>query len=174
MTSDLGTVETVGDTYVLRYERRFAHPVRRVWAALTDPAEMVAWWADADVDLTLGGKVELRWLNSRDDTPATVARGTVSALEPPHLVEYDTDVHGVLRWELRETADGCALTFICTVALPDEFVLKNLAGWHIHLDHLAGALDGRPVDWPQWWTEHYPAWEQHHARYADAVPGAAT
>jgi hypothetical protein len=80
----------------------------------------------------------------------------------------------VLRWELRETADGCALTFICTVALPDEFVLKNLAGWHIHLDHLAGALDGRPVDWPQWWTEHYPAWEQHHARYADAVPGAAT
>jgi uncharacterized protein YndB with AHSA1/START domain len=167
MTSDLGTVRKSGDTYVLRYERQFAHPVQRVWAALTHPAEMRAWWADADVDLRLGGQVELRWLNVRDDKPGTVARGTVSALEPPYLVEYDTDVHGVLRWELRETDDGCALTFLCTVALPEEFFLKNLAGWHIHLDHLADALDGRPVEWPHWWTEHYPAWEQHHQRYAD-------
>jgi uncharacterized protein YndB with AHSA1/START domain len=140
-----------------------------VWSALTVPAEMAAWWAEAEVDLTLGGAVQLRWLNTRDDQPATVARGTVSALEPPYLVEYDTDVHGVLRWELRETGDGCALTFVATVALPEEFLLKNMAGWHIHLDHLAEALDGKRVDWPRWWTEHYPTWEQHHARYASQI-----
>src|SRR5438309_7660891 len=111
MTSDLGTVQTRDDSYLLRYERPLAHPIDDVWAALTDPAEMVGWWADADVDLVLGGKVELRWLNTDDEGNAAVARGTITALDPPHLVEYDTDVHGLLRWELAEQPDGCLLTF---------------------------------------------------------------
>jgi uncharacterized protein YndB with AHSA1/START domain len=34
----------------LRDERHFDHSIERVWAALTETAEMVAWWGDADVD----------------------------------------------------------------------------------------------------------------------------
>ena len=33
-----GTLETRDGRHVLRYERRLAHPVERVWAALTQPS----------------------------------------------------------------------------------------------------------------------------------------
>jgi hypothetical protein len=39
------------------------------------------------------------------------------------------------------------------------------AGWHIHLEHLADALDGRPVDWPAGDAEHRPRWRAIHEEY---------
>ena len=57
--SAAGTLETRDGRHVMRYERRLAHPVDRVWAAITRPAELRAWLADADLDLTVGGRVEL-------------------------------------------------------------------------------------------------------------------
>ena len=114
-----GTLEHRDGTYILRYERHLRHPLDRVWAALTEPEQIGAWLAEADLDLVAGGAVELRWLNAEDDGDryAAVARGHVTALDPPHLLELDTDVHGVLRWELREEADGTGLTFMVTVAI---------------------------------------------------------
>jgi hypothetical protein len=40
-----------------------------------------------------------------------------------------------------------------------------LAGWHIHLDHLADGLAGRAQDWQRWTEEQLPRW-QDHDRYA--------
>ena len=42
----------------------------------------------------------------------------------------------------------------------------SLAGWHVHLDHLQEALEGKSVDWQHWWDDFYPCWEQAHALYA--------
>src|SRR5215211_7251136 len=39
-----GTLETVDGRPALRFERRLAHPVERVWRAVTDPDEMPAWF----------------------------------------------------------------------------------------------------------------------------------
>ena len=36
------------------------------------------------------------------------------------------------------------------------------AGWHVHIDFLEDALDGRPVDWPHWPKER---WEKHNEVY---------
>ena len=112
-----GTLLHRDGTYILRYERRLRHPLDRVWAAITEPAQIAEWLGEADLELVDGGSVELRWLNAKDDGDryAAIARGRVSALDPPHLLELDTDVHGVLRWELREEADGTGLTFTVTV-----------------------------------------------------------
>jgi uncharacterized protein YndB with AHSA1/START domain len=169
-----GTLVHRDGTYILRYERHLRHPLDRVWAALTEPEQIGAWLAEADLDLVAGGAVELRWLNARDegDRYAAVARGHVTALDPPHLLELDTDVHGLLRWELREEADGTGLTFTVTVALDHDQALSNVAGWHVHLEHLEDALAGRPVDWPHWWDEHYPRWQDLHAGYAARYPEA--
>src|SRR4051794_17744470 len=52
-----GTLDTRDDRHVMRYERRLAHPVERVWAALTQPSELRGWLADADIDLVAGGRV---------------------------------------------------------------------------------------------------------------------
>ena len=161
-----GTLQTRDGRHVLRYERRLAHPIERVWAAVTDPAELRGWLAEAEVDLAAGGRVRLRWLNTDDEGNTAIATGRVTALDPPRLVEYETEPHGVLRFELREEDDGTALTFTVTTPAPADQVELARSGWHIHLEHLADALDGRPVDWPRWSEEHRPRFDEIHAAYA--------
>ena len=148
-----GTLERRDEHQVIRFERRIGHPVERVWRALTDPDEIAAWLALSELDLEEGGRVVLRWQNTDDEGNTAVARGTVSALEPPRLLEFDTDIHGRLRWELEPVEDGTALTF---------------AGWHIHLDHLVVVLDGGTFDWENWTRDHRPDWERVHEHYTDA------
>ena len=160
-----GTIESRGDDRVLRYERRFAHPIERVWAALTERSELHAWLADAELDLRPGGRVRLAWLNTDDRGNHAVATGTVTALEPPHVFEIDIEPHGRLRWELREEDAGTLLVLTVALRAPSDQIALALAGWHIHLEHLADALDGRPVDWPAWDAVHRPHWEELHAAY---------
>jgi hypothetical protein len=62
------------------------------------------------------------------------------------------------------------LTFTASYPERDEETrLSLLAGWHIHLDHLADALEGRAQDWPRWMDEQLPRWQEHHERYAARV-----
>ena len=81
----------------LRFERDLNHPIDRVWAAITEPHEIEAWLARAEIDLREGGRVRLEWLNTDENGQRyehAVATGTVARLEPPRLIELDTDVHG--------------------------------------------------------------------------------
>ena len=164
-----GTLERHGDRQVLRFERRLDHPVDRVWRALTEPGEIAEWLALAELDLTEGGRVVLSWQNTHPDGNSAVARGTVTALDPPRLVEFDTDIHGRLRWELEPDGEGTALTFTADAQLPPDWELEVLAGWHIHLDHLEAVLDGGTIDWPNWSRDHMPEWERIRERYAARV-----
>jgi uncharacterized protein YndB with AHSA1/START domain len=157
-----GVLETVaGDHAVLRFSRRIACPVERVWAALTDPAELTGWWGQADVDLVEGGKFVLRWLNTDDCGNRAEMHATITRLEPPRLLETTGDLHGVLRWELRPDGDGTLLAFSSTLELPAEFRTRVLAGWHWHLDALAAFLGGTPAD-----LVNVTGWDQIHQRYA--------
>jgi len=160
-----GTMERRGDRRVIRFERRLAHPVERVWRALTEPGEIAAWLALAELDLTEGGRVVLTWQNTDTEGNTAVARGTVTALNPPKVLEFDTDIHGTLRWELEPDGDATVLTFTAEVELPEEHELEVLAGWHIHLDHLEHVLDGGTIDWPNWGRDHMPDWQRIHDRY---------
>jgi uncharacterized protein YndB with AHSA1/START domain len=164
-----GTLERHGDRQVLRFERRLDHPVERVWRALTEPDEIAAWLALAELDLREGGSVVLSWQNTDPDGNSAVARGTVTALDPPRLVEFDTDIHGRLRWELEPDGDGTTLTFTAQAQLPPDWELEVLAGWHIHLDHLEAVLDGQAIDWPNWGRDHMPDWERIRERYEARV-----
>jgi uncharacterized protein YndB with AHSA1/START domain len=170
-TATDGTVETRDGTHVVRFERALHHSVERVWAAITEPDELVKWLGAAELDLVPDGRVQVRWLNVRspDDDP-TILRARVTEVDPPYLLEYEGEPHGVLRFELREAGEHCVLTFTSTVAgLTDEQLLMNLAGWNSHLDHLVDALDNDvSVDWWQWYDEHYPTtWQGHYDRYKE-------
>ena len=157
--TDYGTLETRDDgTYVLRYERRLNHPVETVWAALTEPRQIEAWWARAaELELTEGGRARFEWLNG----PA-VANGRITRLEPPTTIEFDTDIHGRLTWELRPQDGGTHLTLTVTNEIPEEHRVKVMAGWHVHLDFLEDALDGRPVDWAKWPIDRWQVLDDHY------------
>src|SRR5207249_2423128 len=89
----------------------------------------------------------LRWLNTDDQGNSAVLHGTITELEPLRVIEYLGDIHGRLRWELRRDGNGCVLTFTSTLPAPNERLVSSLAGWDIHLDHLAAA-HVRPVARP--------------------------
>jgi uncharacterized protein YndB with AHSA1/START domain len=162
-----GTLEHRGDQQVIRFERRLDHPVERVWRAVTEPDELARWLALAELELREGGRVVLTWQNTDDEGNTAVASGTVSALDPPRLIEFDTDIHGRLRWELEPDGDGTVLRFTAEAQLPDDFQLEVLSGWHIHLDHLEEVLDGGTIDWPNWDTAHKPDWDLIRAHYGE-------
>ena len=141
-----GVLETVGDRQAIRFERRLAHPIERVWAALTEPGELIGWWGEADIELVEGGRFTLRWLNVDDEGNRYAMHATITRLDPPRLLETVGDAHGTLRWELRPVAGGTLLTFSSTLALPAEERARALAGWHYHLDALAATLAGGSVE----------------------------
>jgi uncharacterized protein YndB with AHSA1/START domain len=165
ITTADGTIETRGDTSVLRYQRHLRHPIERVWQAITDPDEIEAWLARADLELARGGGIRLEWLNTDADGnryEQAVARGTITELDPPNVLQYDTDVHGVVRWELDDADGGTRLTLTVAIELPPERITENRSGWHVHLDFLEEALEGERVDWANWPRDR---WQAHHDRY---------
>ena len=167
MTAQDCTTETLDDgRRRLTFERRLNHPIERVWAALTEPHELEAWLARAEVDLTTGGRISLEWLNTDEDGNRyenAAATGTITRLDPPHLLEFDNDVHGLLRWELSDAGGATDLTFTSILALPDDVAARTQAGWHTHLDFLEEWLaDGTRIDWPNWPRER---WAAHNERY---------
>jgi uncharacterized protein YndB with AHSA1/START domain len=171
-----GTLETRDGRHVLRYERFLAHPVARVWAALTEPHELIGWLARSDAAFTtVGDAVQLSWLNSDGEGNQAVARGRITELEPGRVLELDTDLHGVLRWELEPDGSGTRLVFSADLPVPDDAqarleewgIESTRAGWHVHLEHLEDALDGRPVDWPRWDEQHRPRWRELYELYRE-------
>ena len=152
-----GTLELREGWYALRFARHLAHPVGRVWAALTEPEQLATWLAEAEIDLVEGGAVVLRWRNTNEHGAQIVVQGAITRLLPERLLEIDTDVHGTLCWQLHEEGDGCVLTFTSTVAIPAAWLPLGFAGWHTHVALLADALDGYPVDWAHWSRDRWEA-----------------
>ncbi len=160
---DLGSVSLRRGRYELRFVRHLDHPPERVWAAITDPGELVAWWGAATVELAAGGRFDVRWLNTGDET--VELHGTIVELDPPRLLALDTDLHGPIRFELAEEHGGTRLVFTTSPEAKGPMVPITQAGWHVHLDFLAEALDGRAVDWPRWPRGR---WDAVHQRYVAA------
>jgi hypothetical protein len=77
-----GTLEArVDGTYVLRFERRLAHPPEKVWRALTEPDQLRQWFpTDIEGERKLGAKLLFVF---RDDAPR--------AEDMPELLEHDPE-----------------------------------------------------------------------------------
>ncbi|MBC3841615.1 hypothetical protein GXW82_19130 [Streptacidiphilus sp. 4-A2] len=161
-----GIVQTRDERHrTLCFRRHLDQPVAAVWPYLVRPELLAQWLAAADtLEPAEGGAVALRWLNTDGR-----AAGTVSRYDPPTLVEYDTDAHGRIRFELQDEGGGTALALEVTLPAPVEDLASRLAGWHLHLDYLADALDGDPADWSNWDLDRVERWQPlddwYRARY---------
>ncbi|ALV47170.1 hypothetical protein MB46_18420 [Arthrobacter alpinus] len=155
----------------LSLTRQYAAAPEVVWAMLTDPEKTQMWWAKVRGQSKTGSSFDLKWLNLKDEGHGIESDwwyGRIVEANEPSLLEFSNDMHGRIRIELTPAENGTRLVFTNVIAVQPEVVLMSLAGWHVHLDHLQEALDGKSVDWQHWWDDFYPCWEQAHALYAGA------
>ena len=129
-----------GTRSTLVFVRQLRHPPTKVWAALTDPAQLRQ-WAPFTTDRNLGnvGEPTLTMIDGQNTTLAA----HITRSEPPTLLEY-TWGDDVLRWELDATEHGTRLTLHHTTDDP-TMSPKAAAGWHICLVVAERLLDGRPI-----------------------------
>jgi uncharacterized protein YndB with AHSA1/START domain len=178
-----GALEVRDDgKYVLRFERRLAHPPERVWRALTEPKELRQWFpTDIEGERRLGARLRFAF---RDDAPKAAEMpellehdpadldGEVTEFDPPRVLAYTWgDEH--LRWELEPLPDGCRLalahTFDERSGIPHPAgVLRRAArdasGWEVCLDSLEGILKGRQGEPGEQWQPLYERYVEKFSR----------
>jgi uncharacterized protein YndB with AHSA1/START domain len=144
------TLLRTGDRPILRFERHLSKPVDVVWAAVTDPAEMRAWFPTrVEIDEWKAGATLMHHFDEHDIDPLP---GTVLEWEPPHRVSFTwgTDTIG---FELTSTPDG-GTTFVLTEELGANIAARNAAGWDSCLDRLEHGVEREP-------------WKTRFDRYAE-------
>jgi uncharacterized protein YndB with AHSA1/START domain len=126
----------------VRVERDYAHPIERVWQAVTTPEHLGAWFpSPVEVDLRPGG--EVRFAAFEGDPGAT---GTVEAVEAPRRLTFTWGADR-LTFELAPNGDGT--TFALIHSFDDHYGAASFAtGWELCLAGLRNVLAGEPVPPP--------------------------
>jgi uncharacterized protein YndB with AHSA1/START domain len=157
--NDLGTLTAEGTTRTLRYERVLSHPPTDVWAALTEPDRLGDWLAAAEVEPGPNGTISL------DFGEGGIEKGRITVWDPPRALAYqwnfvgETPTH--VSWELVPEDDGVATRLTLEHALLEPGVAPDYgAGWHAHLDGLAGHLSGAGSDWGTRFEELRPRYAE--------------
>ena len=143
-----GTLVTIDGRPALRFERRYPHGLERVWRAVSDRAEMGAWFpSDVVGDRAVGAELlfddesqraaaHASGEPTRDDGPPF--GGRVVVYDPPTVFSF-TWGGELLRFELVPDGDGTRLVFTQVLSHP-SVAARNGSGWHACLDALGRAL----------------------------------
>jgi uncharacterized protein YndB with AHSA1/START domain len=168
-TTDRGTFREDDDGRpTVRFERIYDLPIDRVWALVSEPAELAHWFPFPEVtlDLTMGGEAEF---TGDPNAPGAVVAGRVTALDPPRLLAFDWG-GDELRFELdRLAADRTRLTFTDLLEAEDA-AARNAAGWDLCLEALSARAAGKAV--PE--RGGRGAWQRRYQAYVSAgLPSGA-
>jgi uncharacterized protein YndB with AHSA1/START domain len=178
-----GALEVRDDgKYVLRFERRLAHPPDRVWGALTEPDRLRHWFpTDIEGERKAGARIRFVFREGEgpteemsevlEDTAPKTLDGEITDLDEPRLLAY-TWGDEALRWELRPDGDGCLLAFTHTFDArggnfrhpegPRKKGARDASGWELCLNGLEAVLDGRRIELDQ---EPDERWQGLYERY---------
>jgi uncharacterized protein YndB with AHSA1/START domain len=129
-----------GEKWTLVVVRELRHPPEKVWAALTDPAQLRE-WAPFDADRSLGAVGTVKLTTVGAPTPQ-VSETRVTRAEAPTLLEYkwgDND----MRWQLEPLGKGTRLTLWHNI--DRRYISMGAAGWHICIDVLDHLIAGDPL-----------------------------
>jgi uncharacterized protein YndB with AHSA1/START domain len=152
-----------GDDWMLAFDRHLRHPREKVWRALTEPADVSAWFpADIVGERSVGAP--LRFVFREGEGPESV--GEMRVFDPVDVLEFSWGVE-IMRFELREAEGGAAtdLRFVNTFVDIGK-AARDAAGWHSCLDLLASHLDGTAPE-PERWREVHP-------HYVERLPPEAS
>jgi uncharacterized protein YndB with AHSA1/START domain len=147
-----GTLIEIDGRPTLRFERRLAAPVERVWRAVTEEDEMRSWFPSAvQGERKVGAPLRFPF----DEHVADSFDGAVLTWEPMRVFEFTWN-GDVLRIELRPDGDGTTLVF--TQQLYDASIAARTgSGWHLCLARLDEHLGG-DAPAPEMWKDLYPAY----------------
>jgi uncharacterized protein YndB with AHSA1/START domain len=115
----------------------------RIFHALTDPSELLRWWAsegkfraiEVETDPRPGGKWRMRVEGScRPDVQFTVVSGRYLEVAPPHRLVYtwlreeESDPETTVRWDLEEH-NGATTVRVTHSGFPSERMRLRNNGW---------------------------------------------
>ncbi len=145
--------EAIGRDTV-RIERLLPGPIERVWAYLTESEKRGKWLAVGEMELRVGGKVQLHFMHAdltphQEPTPERYKNmecgvgfeGTVTQCDPPRLLAYTWGGEtSEVKFEL--TPQGTQMLLVIThTRLRDRDEMASVAsGWHAHLGILEDNL----------------------------------
>ena len=166
-----GTYEEIAGKPAVRFERRYRHPVDRVWRAVTEPEQLAQWFPNTvEVDLREGGHMRFEFPGGEMEP----MEGAVTELDPPRRFAFTWgDEH--LQIELEPDGDGCRLRFTHVLSTREQ-AARDAAGWHVCLDRLEALLAGDAGEAPgteatSEWSEHYEAYQRRGVPAGAPIPG---
>ena len=122
----------------VRFERRYPHPVQRVWQAIVDPEDSRHWFpSKLVIEKRVGGVVDFS-----DDPHQADGFGRVLAFEPPHRLHFSWG-EDELHFDLSTDGDGCVLRLTNVLAAADT-AARNASGWTVCLSELDKLIAGAP------------------------------
>jgi uncharacterized protein YndB with AHSA1/START domain len=156
--NDHGVVTEAG---AIRFERVVRGPIERVWAYLTEWEKRKQWLAAGDMELRIGGRVELFFRHAdlswnKEPTPEEFKKfedgchqhGRITRCDPPRLLSFTwNDCFGTeseATFELTPLDDDEVLLVLTHRRLGERAAMVSVAaGWHTHLGILVDRLDRR-------------------------------
>ena len=143
-------------TFAVRRSIHIAAPVEKVWAAVTEPAHISAWFGRAAFDGSGAGTLGTLTWEGRDPIPVRI-----EAIDEPRLVAYrwsnddalgtppaelDEQHSTVFTFTLEPAAGGTQLTVVETgfdvTSDPAANLASHAEGWTQELDKLVAVLEG--------------------------------
>lgn len=176
---DYGTVVA---PRTVRLERILPGPIERVWAWLTESDKRARWFAAGDMDLRVGGAMQLTWRNSELSPGELVPeryrqyegvtmQGRITACEPPRLLAYtwgESDgSESEVRFELTPQSEDVRLVLTHSGLADRDAMVSVSGGWHSHLGVLVALLEDRVPG--SFWAEN----ARLEAEYQRRIPGDA-
>jgi uncharacterized protein YndB with AHSA1/START domain len=158
---------TIANTSTIRFERMCPGPAERVWDYLTRPDLLATWLADGELELRVGGYVELHFdaetvgLGHARSSP--VISGVVTRCQAPDSLSfYWTDAMTISNVIFELERRGSEVLLLLTHArLPKSVLPTCSASWHAHLDILEEQLHHRPSSsFPVLYESVRPHYEQ--------------
>jgi uncharacterized protein YndB with AHSA1/START domain len=137
-TRDPGTYVEIDGRRAVRFERRYAHSLRHVWQAVTDPDHLRHWFPSPEVSYQpqVGGAISF----SGGPYAESTTTGRVLVWEPPHRFGFEWGPDELLV-VLTEDGDGCRLELVNFLS-DTGAAARSAAGWEVCLEELRRTVDG--------------------------------
>jgi uncharacterized protein YndB with AHSA1/START domain len=134
------------DRDTMTYERRYPHPIERVWDAVSTGEHLDVWlFPVTRVDQRVGGRATFTWGGPEEDG---VEEYEVREFDPPRRITFAAQgMPAWMRFDLApDGSDATVLSFTLHWPAPEgvesPWQPNSLARFHDMLDCLAGYLEG--------------------------------